>query len=81
MPWQKGKLKDQTWDDLPRSSRLARLMFPASEEQQATDEIEKEITRRSAALKKKRGKKARFLDDKTRGAVSRLGGVAVKGQR
>jgi hypothetical protein len=65
--------KPARWDDLSRDAKLARILYPSSDQQ---DPIEQEISNRSANEQKQRPMKQTLLDDASRGCVSRLGGVA-----
>jgi hypothetical protein len=67
------KLRNQTWHQRPKISRLANILYPAH----ADEETRKEMAKLAATEGKRSPYQAPLLDDRTRGATSPLGGQAV----
>jgi hypothetical protein len=69
--------RQQDWRNLPRDSKLARVLYPAL----ADDDTRKAQASFSASEGKRPPQGAKLLSDRTRGCVSPLGNVAKQSGR
>jgi hypothetical protein len=67
------KLRNQTWHQRPKISRLANILYPAH----ADNETREEMAKLAANERKKPPQPQKLLSDAERGCVSPLGNVAV----